>query len=76
MSFPKDNYRCGEELPVSTVDEGQHSLNPVVRTRAAHYSKTTPDESRTGGPTFVEDFLLEHSHFDQQADSIVFASCF
>lgn len=70
MSFPNDNYRCGEELPASTVDERQHSLNPVVRTRAAHYPKNKPDESRTGRPTFIEDFLLEHSRFGQQADSI------
>ena len=32
-----------------------------------------PDESRTGSPTFTEDFLLEHSRFGQQGDSIEFA---
>ena len=76
MSFANDNYRCGEELPVSTVDERQHLLSPMVRTRAAHHSENKPDESRTGGPTFVEDFLLEHSSFGHRAVSIEFASCF
>jgi len=38
MSFPNVNHRCGEERPASTVDERQHSLNRVVRTRAAHNS--------------------------------------
>jgi hypothetical protein len=76
MSFPKDNSRRVGKPPAATVDERQSSLNPLVRIRAAHYSKNKPDESRTGRPAFAEDFLLEHSRFDQQADSIVLASCF
>ena len=76
MKFPNDNFRCGEERLASTVEERQHSLNPVVRTRATHSPKNKPDESRTGRPAFIEDFLQEHSRFGQQADSIEFASCF
>jgi len=45
----------------SNVDDRQHSLNPVVRTQAAHYPKNKPDESNSGRPAFTEDFLLEHS---------------
>jgi hypothetical protein len=76
MSFPNGNYRCREELPASTVNERQRSFNPVGRTRAVHYSTNKPDESQTGSPTFTEDFLLEHSRFSEQADSLVFASFF
>ena len=76
MSFPNDNYRRVGKRPAATVDARQHSVNPVMRTRAAHYSKNKPDESRTGRPTFMEDFLLEHARFGQQADSKEFAGCF
>jgi hypothetical protein len=59
-----------------TADEKQPSLNPVMMlTRAAHYSKNKASESRTGKPTFREDFLLEHSRFGQ-ADSKGYAGCF
>lgn len=63
MSLPNVNSRCREELSASTVHERQHSLNPMERTRAVHYSQNEPDESRMGRPTFMEDFLLEHSRF-------------
>ena len=76
MSVRQNNYCCEENCPATTVDESQHLRNPVMRTRAAHYSQNNHDESRTGKPNFKEDFLLEHSCFDQQADSIVFAGCF
>ena len=74
MSIRHSNYRCVKERPATTVDERQHSLNSVLR--AAGHSQNKPDESRMGGPTFKEDFLLEHSGFGQQADSIEFAGCF
>ena len=76
MSFPNDNYRRVGKRPAAPVDERQHSLDPVMRTRATHYSKNKPDKSRTSRPTFIEDFLLEHSPIGQQADSIGFAGCF
>ena len=76
MSIPHSNYRCVEEGAATTVDERQHSLNSVLLARVAGHSQTKPDESRTGRPTFIEDFLLEHSPFGQQADSIGFAGCF
>ena len=76
MSFPNDNYRRVGKPPAATVDESQHSLNPVMRSQAAHYSQNKREESRTSRPTFTEDFLLEHSRFGQRADSIVFAGCF
>ena len=68
MSFPNGNYSCVGDRPATTVGERQHSLNWVVRARAAHYSKNISDESRTGEPNFMEDFLLEHSSLGQQTD--------
>jgi hypothetical protein len=68
MNFPNGNYSYVEDHPATTVDERRHSLSPVVRTRAAHNSKSKPDESRTGKESFIEDFMLEHSRFGQQAD--------
>jgi len=70
MSIRHSNYRCVEERPATTVDERQHSLNSILLARDAGHSQTKPDESRAGRPTFIEDFLLEHSRFGQQADSI------
>ena len=76
MSVRHSYYPRVGKPPAATVDEKQHSLNPVMRTRVAHDSRNKPDESRPGRPTFREDFLLEHSRFGQQADSIEFAGCF
>ncbi len=77
MSIRHSNYRRVGKRPAVTVDERQRSLNPVkMLTRAARHSQNKPDESRTGRPTFREDFLLEHSRFVQQSDSIEFVSCF
>ena len=76
MSIRHSNYRCVEERPATTVDERQHSLNSILLAQAAGHSQTKPDESRTGRPTFIEDFLLEHSRFGQQADSMECAGCF
>jgi phage protein D len=76
MSIRHSNYRRVVERPARTVDERQHSLNSILLARAANHSQNKPDESRTGRPTFKEDFLLEHSGFGQQADSIEFAGCF
>jgi len=76
MSIRHCNHRCIEEHPATTVDEKQHSLNTILLVRVAGHSHTKPDESRTGKPTFIEDFSLEHSRFGQQADSTEFAGCF
>jgi hypothetical protein len=76
MSIRRSNYLCVEEVPATTVDERQHSLNSILLARAAGHSQTKPDESRTGRPTFIQDFLFEHSPSGQQADSIEFAGCF
>ena len=76
MSIRHSNYLCVEEAPATTGDESQHSLNSILLARAAGDSQTKPDESRTGRPTFIEEFLLEHSHFGQQADSIKFVGFF
>ncbi len=76
MSFPYDNYRREGKRPAATVDEKQNSLNSVFLAPAASHSQNKPGESRTGSPTFAEDFLMEHSRFGQQADSIEFAGCF
>jgi hypothetical protein len=76
MSIRHSNFLCVEEVPATTVDERQHSLNSILLTRADGHSQTKPDELRTGRPTFIEDFLLEHSPFGQQADSKEFAGCF
>jgi hypothetical protein len=76
MSIRYSNSCCVEEGTATTIDERQHSLNSILPARAAGHSQTKPDESRTGRPTFIEDFLLEHSPFDQQADSTGFAGCF
>ena len=77
MSVGHSNYRRVGKHPAATDDERQHSLNPVTMlTRVAHHSQNKPDESRPGRPTFREDFLLEHSRFSQQADSIELAGCF
>jgi hypothetical protein len=76
MSVRHRKYRCEEKRPAATVDESQHSVNPVMLTQTAHYPKNTPDESRTGRSTFNEDFLLEHSRPGQQSDSEGFAGCF
>ena len=76
MSICQSNYRCIEEGPATTVDEGKHSLNFTLLERGPGHSQTKPDELRTDTPTFIEDFLLEHSPFGQQADSIEFAGCF
>ena len=76
MSIRHSNYRRVVKRPATTVDERPHSLNSILPARAANHSQNKPDESRTGRPTFKEDFLLEHSGFGQQADSIEFAGCF
>jgi hypothetical protein len=76
MSVRHSNYHCVEDRPATTIDERQHSLNSILLPRAAGDSQTKPDESRTGRPTFIEEFLLEHSHFGQQADSIEFVGFF
>jgi hypothetical protein len=56
-----------------TVLNGEFDL---ACTSDAGNSQNKPDESQTGRPTFIEDFLLEHSHFGQQADSRVFTGYF
>jgi hypothetical protein len=76
MSIRQSNYRCVEEPPATTRDERQHSLDSILLARAAGHSQNKPDESRTGRPTFIEDFSLEHSHFGQQAYSTEFVGCF
>lgn len=76
MSIRHSHYRCVEERLATTVDERRHSLNSILPARAADHSHTKPDESRTVRPTFIEDFLLEHSPDGKQADSIEFAGCF
>jgi hypothetical protein len=76
MSIRHSNSCCVEEGTATTIDERQHSLNPILPARAAGHSQTQPDESRIGRPTFIEDFSLEHSPFGQQADSKEFAGCF
>jgi len=77
MSVRHGNYRRTGKRPAATVDERQRSLNPVMMlTRAARHSQNKPDESRTGRPTFREDFILEHSRFGQQGDPIEFVGCF
>lgn len=77
MPVRSTNNCLVEERPATTtVDESQHSLNPVTRTRVTRLLQKNPDESRTGRPTFIEDFALEHSRFGHQADSIEFAGCF
>ncbi len=75
MSIRHINYRRVGEA-ATTVDERQHSLNPILLAPAVNHSENKPDESRTGRLTFKEDFLLEHSGFGQQADSKEFAGCF
>ena len=76
MSVRHSNYRRAGKGPAVTADERQQSLKSILLARATRHSQNKPDKSRTGRPTFIEDFLLEHSRFDQQADSIVFAGCF
>jgi hypothetical protein len=76
MSFPNDSYRREGKHPAATIDEKQRSLNAKVLARAANCSQSKSDESRTGRPTFVEDFVLEHARFGQQADSRESAGCF
>jgi len=77
MSVRHSNYRRVGKRQAVAADQRQHSLNPVMMlTRPARYSQKKPDESRTGRPAFREDFLLEHSRFDQQADSMELAGCF
>jgi hypothetical protein len=65
MSVRHSNYRCVEKRPAKTVDEGQYPLNSILLPRAACDSLNEPDESRTGTPTFIEDYLLEHSPIGQ-----------
>lgn len=74
MSVRDSNYRSVEERPTTTIDERQHSVNPVMLTPTARYAKNEP--RRTGKPSFREDFLLEHSRFGQQAESMELAGCF
>jgi hypothetical protein len=76
MSFSNDNYRRVGKRPAVTADERQPSLNSILLARAACLSQNEPDESRTGRPASIKDFLLEHSRFVQNADSRVFAGCF
>jgi hypothetical protein len=76
MSFPNDNQRCVEKRRAEAVDAKQGSLNSVLLAPAARHSQNTPIESRKGRPAFIEDFVLEHSRFDQQRDSIKFVGCF
>lgn len=77
MSVRHSNYRRAGKRPGIAADQRQHSLNPVIMlTRPARPSQKKPDESRTGRSAFREDFLLEHSRFEQHADSIELAGCF
>jgi len=76
MSVRDTNYRSIEKRPTTTVDEKQHSANPGTLTRTAPNSENKASESRTDKPNFREDFLLEHTRFGQQADSIELAGCF
>jgi len=76
MSIRQSNYRCVEELPATTVDERLHSFNSDLLAQKSRKPQNKPDESRTGVPTFKEDFSSEHSRFTQQADSRVLAGCF
>jgi hypothetical protein len=73
MSVPHSNCRCVEQRPATSVSEKQSSRDPV---KMFTHSPNEPHESRTGRPTFTEDFLLEHTRFGQQADSIELAGCF
>ena len=74
MSIRHSNYR---RVGKHTADERQRSLNPVMMLgRAARDSRKKPDQSRTGKPTFREDFLLEHTRFGQQVYSLDLAGCF
>jgi hypothetical protein len=76
MSVRHSNHRRVRKPSAATVPERQRSLNPMMLTRAARHSKKEPDDSRTGRPTFLEDFLLEHSRFGQQSNSLEFVGCF
>ena len=76
MSLRNSEYFCVEEPPTATIDDKQHSLNPMALARATNYLLNEHDESPNDTPTFMEDFLLEHSPIGQQADSIEFAVCF
>ena len=76
MSIRHSSSSCVDEHSATTVGERQHSFNPILVVRAAGQSQTKPDESRESRPTFIEDFLLEHSPRGQQADSMNFAGCF
>ncbi len=77
MSARHSNYLRLEKRQAVIADERQDSPNPVkILTRVTHHSQNKPDESRPGRPNFREDFLLEHSRFGQQADSIEVPGCF
>jgi hypothetical protein len=69
MSIRPSNSSCTEEHPATTVDESQRSLKSILLVRVACHSQVKADESRMGRPTFIEDFLLEHSPLGQPADS-------
>jgi hypothetical protein len=77
MSIRHGKYRRASNRSAATADKRQQSLNPVMmRTRTGLHSAKKKDESRTVKPTFIEDFLLEHTRFGQQADSTELAGCF
>jgi hypothetical protein len=76
MSIRHNNNRCVEERPATTGDQRKHSVNSVRIARATSHPQNKPEQSRTGRPTFKDDFLMEHSGFGQQADSTEFAGCF
>ena len=76
MSVRHSNYLRVGEPPVATVDENQRYQNPVMLTTVIRRVKNEPYESRPVKPAFRKDFVLEHSRFGKQADSVEFVHYF
>ena len=70
MSIRHNSNTCVEESPATIDGESQHSFNSIFPPRVECRSKNKCAESTKTRPTFMEEFLFEHSRYGQQADSI------
>jgi hypothetical protein len=70
MRIRHNSNSCVEEFPATIDGESQHSFNSISLPRAEYRSKNKCAEPTKTRPTFMEEFLFEHSRYGLQADSI------
>ena len=75
MSIPQKRLSV-KRSPSLVLQSGQQSIAAAELVDLINSTQTKLDEEETGKRTFFEDFMLEHSHSDEEATSMEFAGSF